>query len=343
MLTLTLALTVLVIVVAVAFDFVNGFHDAANSIATIVATRVLTPRQAVIWASVFNFIALFFFGTGVAKTVGSGMISLDAVTPTVILCGLIGAVVWGILTWWLKMPTSSSHALLGGYAGAAMTHTGMLHGFASASDALIVDGWTKTLAFIVIAPVIGMVLAHGLVNMTNAARRGNWLGRRPAKLFAKLQLLSSAFLSLMHGSNDAQKTAGIITGVLVASGYLPHFDIPLWVLWLSYSTMGLGTFFGGWRIVETLGHRLTKLKPQGGFCAETSAALAILLSTELHLPVSTTHVTTGGIIGVGAAKSIRSVHWKTVKHIVTAWILTMPAAALMGGLCVFAASLVSVY
>jgi PiT family inorganic phosphate transporter len=320
-----------VVVAAVVFDFVNGFHDAANSIATLIATRTLGPKQAVFWAALFNFAALFCFGTGVAKTVGSGMVALDAVTPTVILAGLLGAVTWGLMTWWRGIPTSSSHALLGGYAGAAMFNSAMTRGLPSLGNAIIASGWSKTLVFIVVAPALGLALANTLMRLTLVAQR-----RFPApqadKFFARAQMFSSAFLSLMHGSNDAQKTAGIIAGALVAGGYFKEFTIPSWVLWLSYGTMGLGTLAGGWRIVHTLGRKLTRLRPSGGFCAESAAALSILLATLLHLPISTTHVTTGAILGVGAARNIHAVRWSLAGRIVWAWVFTIPASAAFGAI-----------
>jgi PiT family inorganic phosphate transporter len=328
--TAVAATTLLVVAVAVVFDFVNGFHDAANSIATIVATKVLKPAHAVLWASFFNFAALFLFGTGVANTVGSGMIALDTVTPLVVLAGLLGAVAWGLITWRLGLPTSSSHALIGGYAGAAMAHSALYRGWDNFAAPIMASGWTLTLAFIVLAPVLGLVVAHPLMKTTMELQRGT-PPEESDKFFGRMQLLSSAFLSLMHGGNDAQKTAGIITSVLVVSGQLPQFEVPGWVLWMSYGTMGLGTLFGGWRIVNTMGHRLTRLRPNGGFCAETSAALVILLATLLHLPVSTTHATTGSILGVGAARRIDAVRWNVAGNIVWAWVLTIPAAALMGG------------
>jgi PiT family inorganic phosphate transporter len=324
-----LLLTGFVVIASLAFDFVNGFHDASNSIATIVATKVLKPRQAVMWAAFFNFAALFLFGTGVAKMVGSGLVALDTVTPTVILAGLVGAVIWGLLTWRFGIPTSSSHALIGGYAGAAIMNSAMLHGLNTAFDPIIASGWIKTLVFIVAAPLLGLALAHLFMNITILAQ--NRFGKKQSeKTFAKLQLLSSAMLSLMHGSNDAQKTAGIIAGALTAAGYYDHFTLPLWVLFISYTTMGLGTLAGGWRIVRTLGHDLTRLKPNGGFSAEAAAALSILVSTLLHLPVSTTHVTTGAIVGVGAARSVRLVRWSLAGRIVWAWVLTIPVAAFLG-------------
>lgn len=332
----TLILVGVIILVALAFDYINGFHDAANSIATIVSTRVLTPFQAVIWAAFFNFVAAFVVGTGVAKTVGKGMVVLDYVTPYVILAGLVGAIAWDLLTWWLGLPTSSSHALLGGYAGAAMAHVAYLKGFAHSFDALVPDGWTKTLVFIVMAPLLGMLIAYFLMVLVY------WLFRNssPKKMdnyFRKAQLISSAMLSISHGGNDAQKTAGIITGVLVTSGMLHKFEIPYWVLLCSYAAIGLGTLSGGWRIVHTMGARLTRLKPRSGFCAETAAAIAIMFATEsLHLPVSTTHVTAGSIAGVGSIQRLKAVRWGVAANIVWAWILTIPAAGLVGYLTMWA-------
>ncbi|MEJ0061894.1 MAG: inorganic phosphate transporter [Alphaproteobacteria bacterium] len=319
-------LTILIIAVALVFDFINGFHDAANSVATIVATRVLKPFYAVLWASLFNFLALFVFGTGVAKTVGSGMVDLAQVTPIVILAGLIGAIVWNLLTWWWRLPSSSSHALLGGYAGAAIAHHAASAGLGRGLEVIIASGWTQTLLFMLLAPLIGMALSAAL--LFAAERLEKLAARKPGdKFYGRLQLASSAFLSLTHGSNDAQKTAGIITGALVASGSLAAFEPPYWVLLLSYLVMGLGTLAGGWRIIYTLGFRLTQLRPQGGFCAETGAALSILIATLLHLPISTTHAATGSIIGVGLRQKIQ---WSMARRIALAWLLTLPAAALMG-------------
>ncbi|MDE2030496.1 MAG: inorganic phosphate transporter, partial [Alphaproteobacteria bacterium] len=299
-----------VIAAGLCFDFVNGFHDASNSIATIVSTRVLTPRQAVLLAATFNFIAVFIFGTGVAKTVGSGMISLDYVTPQVILCGLIGAIAWGLITWRFGIPTSSSHALMGGYAGAAVFHAILLHGIGAAADPIIAPGWTMVLAFIVIAPVMGLALGYGLMSALSFAQARAGLSS-DNKLYGRIQVFSSAFLSLMHGSNDAQKTAGILAGAMTAAGVFKSFTVPFWILGLSYGVMGLGTLAGGWRIVRTMGHRLTKLKPQDGVCAESAAALSILAATVFNLPISTTHPTTGAILGVGTAKDVSRVRWGT--------------------------------
>lgn len=320
-----------IVLVALTFDFINGFHDAANSIATIVATRVLTPGLAVVWAAAFNFIAAFVIGTGVAKTVGKGMIDLKYVTPYVILAGLIGAIAWDLLTWWFGLPTSSSHALIGGYAGAAMVRVAHLRGAENVFDALIAAAWIKTMIFIILAPLIGMTMAYFLMVAVY------WLFRHASPLkmdnyFRRLQLLSSALLSFSHGGNDAQKTAGIITGVLVASGYLKSFEMPQWVILAAYGAIALGTLTGGWRIVHTMGGRLTRLKPRSGFCAETAAAISILFATEYaHLPVSTTHVTAGAIAGVGSIQRLKAVRWGLATNIIWAWILTIPAAGIVGG------------
>jgi len=328
----TLILAVAIILVALIFDFVNGFHDAANSIATIVATRVLSPGQAVIWAAGFNFIAAFTVGTGVAKTVGAGMIDLNYVTPLVILAGLVGAITWDLITWWLGLPSSSSHALLGGYAGAAMARAAHLQGLDQSFHVLIGKAWLQTLAFIVLAPLIGMTLAYLLMVAVY------WLFRkmRPDRMdfyFRRLQLVSSALLSFSHGANDAQKTAGIITGVLVTSGLLTQFEVPAWVIFAAYGAISLGTLSGGWRIVHTMGSRLTRLKPRSGFCAETAAAISIMFATEyLKLPVSTTHVTAGAIAGVGSIQRLKAVRWGVATNILWAWVLTIPAAGLVGWL-----------
>ncbi len=326
-----LLLAVTVIAVALVFDFINGFHDAANSVATVVATRVLTPFQAVAWAAFWNFAAAFTFGTGVAKTVGNGMVNLEVVTPYVIMAGLIGAIVWDLLTWWLALPTSSSHALLGGYAGAAMAKVALGKGATSSAEAIVIEGWMATVAFIVVAPILGMVLAYILMTSIH------WLFCRasPAKMdryFRRLQLVSAAIFSYSHGANDAQKTMGIITGVLVTSGYLTTFEIPIWVIFAAHAAIGLGTLSGGWRIIRTMGSRLTKLKPRGGFSAETAAAISILFSTELKMPVSTTHVVAGAIAGVGSIQRLKAVRWGLATDIVWAWVLTIPAAAFVGAL-----------
>jgi inorganic phosphate transporter, PiT family len=321
-----LILVLVVVAVALIFDFINGFHDAANSVATVVATRVLSPLQAVIWAAFFNFISVVSFGTAVAKTVGSGLVDLKVVTVYVILCGLLGAIVWDLFTWWLGLPTSSSHALFGGYAGAAMARAAMLHGFRNSHSVLIYAGWAKTVLFMVISPLIGMIAAYALMIAVY------WLFRNasPKKMdvyFRRLQILSAAAFSYSHGTNDAQKTMGIITGVLVTTGYLQKFAVPLWVEVSAGTAIALGTLFGGWRIVHTVGSKITRLKPRGGFCAETAAATSILLATAVGVGVSTTHVITGAIAGVGSIQRVKAVRWGVAANIAWAWILTIPAAA----------------
>jgi PiT family inorganic phosphate transporter len=307
-----------IILVALVFDFLNGFHDAANSIATVVSTRVLSPRQAVAWAAFFNFVAAFVLGTHVAKTIGKGMIDLAAVNQEVIVAGLIGAIVWNLVTWWLGIPVSSSHALIGGYAGAAVARAGF--------GALIPGGWTKTLSFIVLAPVIGLIVALFLmIGVLWTFRR--WRPDRVDRFFRKGQLLSAAFYSLGHGGNDAQKTMGIITGLLVAAGKLDKFEVPFWVIVISNGAIAFGTLFGGWRIVKTMGSKITKLQPMGGFCAETAGAITIIGATLGGIPVSTTHTITGAIMGVGATKRLSAVKWGIAGRIVWAWVLTIPVAA----------------
>ena len=317
-----LFIVIALITVALAFDYINGFHDAANSIATVVSTRVLSPGKAVIWAAFFNFVAAFGFGTAVAKTVGSGMIDIHAVTFAVIFAGLVGAIAWDLITWYLGLPTSSSHALIGGYAGAAVAKAGL--------SVIIPSGWTKTLVFIVLSPMIG--LAAGLVLMVAIY----WICARMTpgrvdKHFRRLQLVSAALFSLNHGANDAQKTMGIIAGVLFTAGYLEGpFYVPFWVVLLAHAAIGLGTLSGGWRIIHTMGSRITKLQPVNGFAAETGAASAILLATHFGIPVSTTHAITGAIVGVGATRRWSAVRWGVAGQIVWAWLLTIPAAAAIG-------------
>jgi len=324
-----LAIVVTLVAVALMFDYINGFHDAANSIATVVSTRVLSPGQAVVWAAFFNFVAAFGFGTAVAKTIGSGMIDINVVTFAVIFSGLFGAITWDLITWYFGLPTSSSHALIGGYAGAAIAKAGLA--------AIIPAGWTKTLIFIVLSPLIG--LTAGLVLMVAIY----WLFRRatPARVdhwFRKLQLLSAAAFSLNHGANDAQKTMGIIAGVLftvpayraLVTDSAGHLMIPFWVVLLAHAAIGLGTLSGGWRIIHTMGSRITKLQPVHGFAAETGAAAAVFLATVLGIPVSTTHAITGSIVGVGATRRLSAVRWGVAGRIVWAWVLTIPAAALLG-------------
>jgi PiT family inorganic phosphate transporter len=313
----------LIIVVALVFDYINGFHDAANSIATVVSTRVLSPAQAVAWAAFFNFAAALLFGTAVAKTVGSGMIDLQYVTYSVILSGLLGAIIWNLITWYFGLPTSSSHALYGGYAGAAVMRGGF--------GAIIVAGWTKTLIFIVVAPLLGAIV--GLVTMTAIFHFfRDATPKRVDRWFRRLQLLSAAAYSLMHGANDAQKTMGIITAALVAGGYLKTFEVKLWVILAAHAAIGLGTLSGGWRIIKTMGTKITKLQPVGGFAAETGAAVAIYTATLMGVGISTTHTITGAIIGVGSTRRLSAVRWGVAGQIVWAWILTIPMSAGIGGL-----------
>ena len=316
----------LIIVVALVFDYINGFHDAANSIATVVSTRVLSPLQAVAMAAFFNFVAIALFGTTVAKTVGSGMVDLAVVTYPVILAGLTGAIVWNLITWYFGLPTSSSHALFGGYAGAAVAKAGF--------SSIIVAGWTKTIIFIVVAPMIGLIV--GLSVMASIF----WLFRdttptRVDRWFRRLQLMSAAAYSLMHGANDAQKTMGIITGALVTGGYLTTFEVPWPVEVASYTAIGLGTLSGGWRIIKTMGTKITKLQPVGGFAAETGAAVAILTATLMGIGISTTHTITGAIVGVGSTRRLSAVRWGVAGQIVWAWVLTIPASAAIGAVSLY--------
>jgi PiT family inorganic phosphate transporter len=305
------------ILVALFFDYINGFHDAANSIATVVSTRVLSPGKAVVWAAFFNFVAAFTFGTAVAKTVGAGLIDIRIITFAVVFAGLTGAIVWDLITWYFGLPTSSSHALIGGYAGAAVAKAGFA--------AIIPAGWTLTLIFIFLSPLIG--LAAGLGLMTAIMWIFRWTPpSRVDRWFRRLQLLSAAFFSLNHGANDAQKTMGIIAGILFAAGYLEKFDIPFWVVLAAHTAIGLGTLAGGWRIIHTMGSKITKLQPVGGFAAETGAALALLIATQTGVPVSTTHAITGAIVGVGATRRLSAVRWGVAGQIVWAWVLTIPAA-----------------
>jgi PiT family inorganic phosphate transporter len=310
---------------ALAFDFVNGFHDAANSIATVVSTHVLPPRLAVAWAAFFNFVAAFAFGTAVAMMVGKGVVAPEAITVPVIFAALIGAVAWNLLTWWLGLPSSSSHALIGGLAGAVLV-------FKDAS-LLNMEKILVIAAFIVVAPLVGMLL--GTINQAvvllllrnNAPRAG------ASKVFRALQLVSSAVYSFSHGTNDAQKTMGILFALLVAGGYLaPDADMPVWIIFLCHAMIAAGTLFGGFRIVRTMGTRLTKLNPMHGFCAETGGGVTILAVSHLGIPVSTTHTITGAIAGVGMTEGIKSVRWIVAARILWAWILTIPASALMAAI-----------
>jgi inorganic phosphate transporter, PiT family len=309
------------IFVALFFDYINGFHDAANSIATVVSTRVLSPGKAVIWAAFFNFVAAFTFGTAVARTVGAGMIDVKIITFAVILGGLVGAIIWDLITWFFGLPTSSSHALIGGYAGAAVAKAGF--------SAIVPAGWKLTIIFIFLSPLIGLMA--GLALMTGIFWLFRWTPpSRVDRWFRRLQLLSAAFFSLNHGANDAQKTMGIIAGVLFAAGYIQTFYIPFWVVLLAHTAIGLGTLAGGWRIIHTMGSKITKLQPVGGFAAETGAALALLLATQVGVPVSTTHAITGSIVGVGATRRLSAVRWGVAGQIVWAWVLTIPAAFAIG-------------
>jgi PiT family inorganic phosphate transporter len=308
---------------ALFFDFLNGFHDSANSIATIVSTRVLTPRKAVAWAAFFNLVAAFVFGVQVAKTIGEGLIELTSINEYVILSGLTGAIVWNLVTWYFGIPTGSSHALMGGYAGAAISNAGF--------GSIIIGGWTKTLIFIVVAPIMGLVLAFILMVIVM------WLfhersSTRVNNMFRKLQLLSAALYSLGHGTNDAQKTMGVITMLLVTTGYLKTFEVPWWVIISCHVAIALGTLFGGWRIVKTMGQKVTKLKPSGGFCAETAGGITLLITAFSGIAVSTTHTITGAIMGVGATKRLTAVRWGLAGRIVFAWIVTIPCAAIVAAL-----------
>lgn len=319
----SLYLIIPIIFIALAFDFTNGMHDAANSVSTIVSTGVLSPRRAVIWAAFFNFIAFLIFGTAVAKTIGSGMIDINTVTPLTILAGLIGAIAWNIITWFFGLPSSSSHALIGGYAGAAIVNAGF--------GVIIPGGWTKTLIFIALAPLIGIFLGFILKVLVSWAmyKQPSAKGNRLARI---MQLFSAASFSLGHGGNDAQKTMGIISSLLVAGGLLQDFTVPLWVVLSAHAAIALGTITGGWRIVKTMGQKITKLRPVDGFCAEAAAAVSIFTSTHLGVPVSTTHVITGAISGVGAANRISAVRWGVTLRIVWAWIITIPAAGAIAAL-----------
>ena len=314
-------LLITVITLTLIFEFSNGWHDAANSIATVVSTRVLTPLRAVAWAAFWNFIAAFVFGTAVASTIGKGMIHIEMVTQQVLLAGLLGAISWNLITLTLGLPTSSSHALIGGYGGAAVAHAGY--------KALIVSGWIKPVIFIFLSPVVGMVLAIILTTIAS------WIvqGQRPRKVdrvFRSLQLLSAALFSLGHGTNDSQKGMGIITTALVAGGVLKSFAVPYWVIICCHLAMGGGTMAGGWRIIKTMGQRITKLTPFGGFAAETAGGLTLVMNAVFGIPVSTTHTITGAIVGVGASRRLTAVRWGVTRRIVWAWILTIPGAALIG-------------
>jgi len=317
----TLTLVVVVIAVALIFDFINGFHDAANSVATIVATRVLSPFQAVVWAAFWNFISAFSFGTGVAATIGTSLVDQKSLTLYTIMAGLIGAIVWDLLTWWWALPSSSSHALIGGFVGAAVANAGL--------GAVKWAGCLRVFAFIFVAPVVGLAIAY--IMMISVF----WIFRHSSPksmdyYFRKLQLVSAAAFSYSHGTNDAQKTMGIITGALVTAGQLETFAVPIWVILSAHGAIALGTLCGGWRIIHTMGGRLTRLKPRSGFCAETAAAISILFSTQLKMPVSTTHTVAGAIAGVGSIQRLKAVRWGLATNILWAWVLTIPASAIVG-------------
>jgi len=323
-----LPLIIFLILLALFFDFLNGFHDSANSIATIVSTRVLSPRHAVLWAAFFNFAAFLIFKTHVASTISKGIVSLGTIDSAVIFATLVGACLWDLITWYFGLPTSSSHALMGGLIGAALLKTG--------AESLIWSGILKTVAFIFISPLLGMAL--GLLNGVAV----HWLFRRavPSKVdqfFRKGQLVSAAFYSLGHGGNDAQKTMGIIAGLMVSAGYMAKDfnEIPLWIVLACHSAIAIGTMFGGWRIVKTMGQKVAKLRPVDGFCAEFGAATSLFISSAMGVPVSTTHTITGAIMGVGSLKRMSAVRWGVAGQIVWAWVLTIPCSALISGLVYF--------
>jgi inorganic phosphate transporter, PiT family len=320
--TLSFSALVALIFVALAFDFLNGLHDAANSIATVVSTRVLRPQYAVIWAAFFNFIAFLFFGLHVAQTVGTGIVAAEVVDAAVIFGALMGAICWNLLTWWLGIPSSSSHALIGGLAGAGMMKAGL--------TAIVWSGLGVTAAAIVLSPLLGFLLALLLVLIVSWA----FVRSTPSAVdntFRTLQLVSAALYSLGHGGNDAQKTMGIIAVLLYSQGFLgAAFYVPFWVILTCQAAMGLGTLFGGWRIVHTMGSKITRLHPVQGFCAEAGGAITLFLATYLGIPVSTTHTITGAIIGVGAARKVAAVRWNVASDVVFAWIVTLPATALFG-------------
>ena len=315
---------IFVILLALAFDFTNGFHDAANSIATVVSTRVLSPRYAVIWAAFFNFVAFLIFSTHVANTIAKDVVMQDALTVGVIFAGLVGAIAWNLLTFWLGLPTSSSHALVGGIAGAAVARDGF--------DVLISEGLRTIGAFIVLSPLIGLALGLTLTVIIQWVFHRNTDIDRLNKGFRRGQLVSAAAFSLGHGGNDAQKTMGIILAVLIAVGSLPpEAEVPLWVVLSAHTAIALGTLFGGWRIVKTMGFKLTKLQPAGGVAAETAAAATLFFASAQGIPVSTTHTITGAIVGVGAARRLSAVRWRVAGRVVWAWVFTIPGAALVAG------------
>jgi PiT family inorganic phosphate transporter len=326
------AIVVITIAAALVFDIINGFHDAANSIATVVSTRVLSPRFAVLWAAFFNFVALFIFHEGVAKTI-SGILHIESGDPAfvyVVMCGLIGAIVWNLMTWWWGLPSSSSHALIGGLSGSGIAYGGL--------DMLVQAKLFKVLYFILLAPLLGFLLGNVLMVAVS------WIFRRARpqrvdRVFRIGQLISAAAYSIGHGGNDAQKTMGVILAVLIAGGHMSSdfSDTPTWIILASYGCMAFGTAIGGWRIVKTMGMGLTHLKPVGGFCAEIAGAITLFVATNLKIPVSTTHTITGSIVGVGTATKLRGIRWNTAQRIVWAWIFTIPAAGGMGALSLFIA------
>ena len=305
--------------VALIFDFLNGFNDAANSIATVVSTRVLSPRQAVVWAAFFNFVAAFTFGTAVASTIGRGMIDLAAVDLFVILAGLLGAIVWTYLCTHFGLPISASHALIGGYGGAAVANAGW--------GAIIPGGWTLPLVFIIVSPLIGLFMG-GLMMVLVSRTFARWAPQRLDRYFRRLQLVSAAAYSFGHGTNDAQKTMGIIATVLFTAGMINEFYVPVWVVLSAHAAIALGTLAGGWKVVRTMGTKITKLKPIGGFCAETAAATSLVGTALAGIPVSTTHTIAGAIMGVGSVQRLRAVRWGVARTLIWAWILTIPCSAL---------------
>ena len=319
-----MAFVIFLVIVALVFDFINGFHDSSNSISTIVSTRVLSPKYAVLWAAFFNFVAAFFIGTAVAHTIGRGIIHLNIVDNLVILSALSGAIIWNLTTWYYGLPSSSSHALIGGLIGAGIAKAG--------TSTLVWSGIIKTTVFIVLSPAIGMFLGFFFMVLSMNLNRNSNMARSD-KLYRKLQFVSSAIYSLGHGMNDAQKTIGIIAIVLYSKGLInSSFNIPYWIIIMCYSTIALGTMFGGWRIVKTMGTKITKLRPMGGFSAEAAAACSIIGASIAGIPVSTTHTITGAIVGVGATKRLSSVRWGVAGNIIWAWILTIPIAAIISAI-----------
>jgi len=325
-----MAFVIFLVAVALVFDFLNGFHDSSNSISTIVSTRVLAPKYAVLWAAFFNFTAAFFISTAVAHTVGKGIIHIDAVDNLVILCALTGAIIWNITTWYYGLPSSSSHALIGGLIGAGIAKGG--------TGTLVWSGIIKTTIFIVLSPMIGLILGYGFMLLSLSLNRYSNVAKTD-KIYRKLQFISSAIYSLGHGMNDAQKTMGIIAAVLYSKGLInSSFTIPAWIIVMCYTTIALGTMFGGWRIVKTMGTKITKLQPIGGFSAEAAAACAIIGASVAGIPVSTTHTITGAIVGVGASKRLSAVRWGVAGNIIWAWILTIPVAAFISSITYFVIS-----